>query len=166
MGKGAMCALGQTLLGYWTRVQDVLEWPLKQLDPMVAPIEFVDLMAWQRDIERLPKEPEHIYRIRVNFAYAFATGGGSEAGWEAMFEQLGYPHIDIDERLSYYPWDVVSVKVQDSDLNDVPGLMDALVRQYGRTCRRYSFDVTTIACPHISVAEFSHTHETYSASIG
>ncbi|XGB60667.1 hypothetical protein L0989_17475 [Vibrio gigantis] len=166
MGKGEIYKLGQALLGYWDRVQAVLEWPLRQLDPMVAPIEFVDLMAWQRDIERLPKEPEHIYRIRVNFAYAFATGGGSEVGWETMFDQLGYPHIEIDERLNYYPWDVVSVKVRDSDLNEVPGLMDALVRQYGRTCRRYSFDVTTVAYPHISVTEFSHTHETYSASIG
>ena len=138
----------------------------ERLSPLLPDIEFVDLMAWQRDIERLPKEPEHIYRIRVNFAYAFATGGGSEVGWETMFDQLGYPHIEIDERLNYYPWDVVSVKVRDSDLNEVPGLMDALVRQYGRTCRRYSFDVTTVAYPHVSVTEFSNTHESYSASIG
>ncbi|MFA0085338.1 hypothetical protein [Vibrio sp. 10N.261.51.F12] len=166
MGKGELYKLGNALLGYWSRIKAILEWPLQQLDPMVAPIEFVDLIAWQRDIERLPKEPEQIYRIRVNFAYSFAAGGGSEVGWEDMFAKLGYPHIKIDERLNYYPWDIVSVKVKDGDINDVPGLMDAIVRQYGRTCRRYSFDVTSTANFHVSVAEFSHTHETYSASIG
>lgn len=166
MGKGEILKLAKALLGYWDRIKAVLEWPLQQLDPMVAPIEFVDLIAWQRDIERLPEEPEHIYRIRVSFAYSFASGGGSDVGWEDMFDKLGYPHITIDERLSYYPWDVVSVKVNDGDINDVPGLMDAIVRQYGRTCRRYSFDVTMKATMHIGVAEFSHTHETYSASLG
>ncbi|MEZ9124929.1 hypothetical protein AB4098_22240 [Vibrio cyclitrophicus] len=166
MGKGEILKLANVLLGYWDAIKAVLEWPLQQLDPMVAPIEFVDLIAWQRDIERLPEEPEEIYRIRVNFAYSFAAGGGSEVGWEDMFAKLGYPHIKIDERLNYYPWDIVSVKVNDGDINDVPGLMDAIVRQYGRTCRRYSFDVTTTANFHVSVAEFSHTHETYSASIG
>lgn len=139
MGRGELAILAKALHGYWLRVKDVMELPLKQLDPMTAPITIVDLLAWQRDVKKLAKEPEHTYRVRVTYAYQFASGAGSIVGWHEMFDKLGYPHISLDERIAQADWDVISLKIRDGDLNEVPGLLDEVTRQYGRTCRRYQY---------------------------
>ncbi|KGA37977.1 hypothetical protein KU75_25810, partial [Pectobacterium odoriferum] len=43
-------------------------------------------------------------------------------------------------------------------------LMMNLVRQYGRTCRRYNFDVLNNETVAVSTGEFAHCAEYYSAS--
>ncbi|HIF9546408.1 TPA: phage tail protein [Photobacterium damselae] len=139
MGRGELAKLAKAFHAYWVRVKDTLELPLKQLDPMTAPLPLVDLLAWQRDVERLAREPEELYRIRVTYAYQFASGAGSVVGWQDMFEKLGYGHISLDERLTHVDWDVISIKIRDGDLSDIPGLLDEIIRQYGRTCRRYQY---------------------------
>ena len=125
---------------FWQRFADMLAWPAKQLDPMTAELELVHLLAWERDIEQLPKETEQTYRTRVKFALKFAKGAGSKSGWYFMFEKLGTPWITIDERVSETDWDVVSLQLLDSDLADETGLIDNITRQYGRTTRRYQYD--------------------------
>ncbi|KJG26038.1 hemolysins-related protein [Photobacterium iliopiscarium] len=153
MGRGELAKLALVFHSYWQRVKTVLELPLKQLDPMTAPIGIVDLLAWQRDVQRLATEPETIYRIRVAFAYQFASGAGSVAGWHDMFEKLGFAHITLDERLSHVDWDVISLKIRDGDLSSIPGLLDEMCRQYGRTCRRYQYttylDMPIMANPNL-----------------
>ncbi|EPE2696313.1 hypothetical protein ACSHDS_003243 [Vibrio alginolyticus] len=72
-------------------------------------------------------------------AYGFARDAGTIAGWEEMFAKLGYPHITQDERLANVDWDVISLKIKDGDLTNVPRLLDTVIRQYGRTCRRYQY---------------------------
>jgi hypothetical protein len=128
---------------FWQRVEDALAWPAKQLDPMTASLELVHLLAWERDIEQIPSETEHLYRTRVKFALRFAKGAGSKEGWLFMFEKLGTPWITIDERVSETDWDVVSLQLLDSDLAGRALLIDNICRQYGRTTRRYQY--TTIA---------------------
>ncbi|MEZ9417853.1 hemolysin, partial [Vibrio sp. 10N.286.49.E1] len=49
------------------------------------------------------------------------------------------PHITQDERLANVDWDVINLKIQDGDLTHVPKLLDTVIRQYGRTCRRYQY---------------------------
>ena len=53
----------------------------RQLDPMTAELEFVHLLAWERDIEQIPNETEQLYRTRVKYALKFAQGAGSKTGW-------------------------------------------------------------------------------------
>ncbi|RZQ00203.1 phage tail protein [Vibrio vulnificus] len=139
MGRGELAKLARALLAYWGHVQAAFEMPLKQHDPLTAPMALVNILAWQRDVERLGQEPEELFRIRVAHAYGFARDAGSVAGWEEMFAKLGYPHIAQDERLVNVDWDVVSLKIKDGDLSDVPQLLDTVIRQYGRTCRRYQY---------------------------
>ncbi|GAK14854.1 hypothetical protein JCM19053_4725 [Vibrio sp. JCM 19053] len=44
--------------------------PLQQHDPLTAPMALVNILAWQREIERLGQEPEELFRIRVAHATA------------------------------------------------------------------------------------------------
>ena len=72
--------LRQGAVIYWQRVADMLAWPAKQLDPMTAELELVNLLAWERDITQIPNETEQIYRTRVKYALQFAKGAGTKEG--------------------------------------------------------------------------------------
>ncbi|MGF1842451.1 phage tail protein [Vibrio clamense] len=139
MGRGELAKFARAMRNYWEHVKAAFEMPLQQHDPLTAPIALVNILAWQRGVEKLGQEPEELFRIRVAHAYGFSRDAGSVSGWEEMFEKLGYPHIAQDERLVNVDWDVVSLKIRDGDLTKVPKLLDTVVRQYGRTCRRYQY---------------------------
>ncbi|WP_061008759.1 phage tail protein [Vibrio sp. CUB2] len=139
MGRGELAKFARAMRNYWGHVKSAFEMPLQQHDPLTAPMALVNILAWQREIERLGQEPEKLFRIRVAHAYGFARDAGSIAGWEDMFAKLGYPHIVQDERLEDINWDVISLKIKDSDLTNIPNLLDTVIRQYGRTCRRYQY---------------------------
>ncbi|RAP71607.1 hypothetical protein ACZ87_01573, partial [Candidatus Erwinia dacicola] len=47
------------------------------------------------------------------------------------------------ERQPGIDWDVILVRVTDSQISDNTQLMIQIIRQYGRTCRRYQFEVIT-----------------------
>jgi len=139
MGRGELAKLARALRNYWGHVKAAFEMPLQQHDPLIAPMALVNILAWQRGVEKLGQEPEALFRIRVAHAYGFSRDAGSVSGWEDMFAKLGYPHIAQDERLADIDWDVISLKIQDGDLTHVPKLLDTVIRQYGRTCRRYQY---------------------------
>ncbi|MEZ8880252.1 phage tail protein [Vibrio lentus] len=139
MGRGELAKFARAIRNYWEHVKAAFEMPLQQHDPLTAPITLVNILAWQRGVEKLGQEPEDLFRIRVAHAYGFSRDAGSVSGWEEMFEKLGYPHIAQDERLVNVDWDVVSLKIRDGDLTKIPKLLDTVVRQYGRTCRRYQY---------------------------
>ncbi|HHF0565815.1 TPA: phage tail protein [Vibrio alginolyticus] len=161
MGRGELAKFARAMRNYWGHVKAAFEMPLQQHDPLTAPMALVNILAWQREIERLGQEPEDLFRIRVAHAYGFARDAGSIAGWEDMFAKLGYPHITQDERLDKVDWDVISLKIKDGDLTNVPKLIDTVIRQYGRTCRRYQY--TTYSDAHISVNSLS-VNASYSTS--
>ncbi|KJF83556.1 phage tail protein [Photobacterium angustum] len=165
MGRGELAKLALALHGYWLRVQEVMQLPLAHLDPMTAPIEFVDLIAWQRDIQRLAKEPEDIYRIRVKYAFEFARNGGDVDGFRKVFEKLGLSWINLFERQDIENWDVITIETSDSDLSQKTWLMEQLIRQYGRTCRRYRFQVTFPIHGFLSGGAFGCSTEIYNATL-
>ena len=138
-GRGELAKFARAMRNYWEHVKAAFEMPLQQHDPLTAPMALVNILAWQRGVEKLGQEPEELFRIRVAHAYGFARDAGSVSGWEDMFEKLGYPHIAQDERLVNVDWDVISLKIRDGDLSDIPELLDTVIRQYGRTCRRYQY---------------------------
>jgi hypothetical protein len=139
MGRGELAKFARAMRNYWEHVKAAFEMPLQQHDPLTAPIALVNILAWQRGVEKLGQEPEDLFRIRVAHAYGFSLDAGSVSGWEEMFEKIGYPHIAQDERLANIDWDVISLKIRDGDLTNVPKLLDTVIRQYGRTCRRYQY---------------------------
>lgn len=131
--------IGYASVIFWQRIQKKLMWVTAQLDPMTAEIEIVHLLAWERDIEQIPKETEQLYRTRVKYALKFAKGAGSKEGWHYMFKKLGVPSINIEERMPMLDWDIVRLNVLDADLSRSPELIKNIINQYGRTCRRYEF---------------------------
>lgn len=128
---------------FWQRFVDMLQFPARQMDPMTAELEFVHLLAWERDIAQIPSETELMYRTRVKYALPFAKGAGSTSGWLDMFKKLGMPWLAINERSSETDWDVVDLMLLDSEFGNQQNLVDYICRQYGRTTRRYQY--TTIA---------------------
>jgi len=164
MGRGELAKFARALQSYWGHVEAALKMPLEQHDPLTAPLGIVDMLAWQRDVKRLGQEPEDVYRIRVAHAYTFAREGGSKSGWEDMFDKLGYPHIAQDERLKEVDWDVISLQIRDGDLTEIPELLDTVIRQYGRTCRRYQYttyiEMPIAAKPQAIEASYETTHIT------
>jgi hypothetical protein len=128
---------------FWQAIETGIAWPLTQFDPLTCSEGILALLAWQRDIERFKDEPLTIYRKRVAFAYANAEDAGSKAGFIRIFDRLGIGYLEIDERVDPVDWDVVLLRLSDSQLAENTELLMRIIEKYGRTCRRYQLEVIT-----------------------
>jgi hypothetical protein len=146
-------------------VTEWLRWPLQQMDAQTCHLTVLDLLAWQRDITRFKDEPESLYRLRVKFAFVNAVDAGSTAGLKRILQRLGVGHIEIDERMPDRDWDVVLLRLSDSQLSENPELLRVLVQQYGRTCRRYDFVSITPVSLRIGAVHFNDDQQTLVASL-
>ncbi|WP_296592629.1 phage tail protein [Methylophaga sp.] len=142
---------------WWNRAEGWMRWPLGQLDPLTCTKGILDLLAWQRDIERFPGEPMDLYRKRVKFALINAQDAGSKAGFIRIFERLGIGYLEIEERVDPVEWDVVLLNLSDSQLAENTDLLLYIVEKYGRTCRRYQLTVITPIISTISCRATGHT---------
>ncbi|MHB0766479.1 phage tail protein [Stutzerimonas sp. NM35] len=135
---------------WWAKVEGWLRWPLLQMDPDTCHLTILDLLAWQRDITRFKDEPETLYRLRVKHAFVNAVDAGTVAGMKRILQRLGVGYVEIEERLPDRDWDVVLLRLTDSQMdNNNSELMRVLIQQYGRTCRRY--DIVTITALPVGV---------------
>jgi len=150
---------------WWARVTEWLHWPLLQMDAETCHLTVLDLLAWQRDITRFKDEPERLYRLRVKFAFINAVDAGSTAGLKRILRRLGVGYVEIDERLAGRDWDVVLLRLSDSQLSENPELLRVLIQQYGRTCRRYDFISITPVTLRIGAAQFNDDQQTLVATL-
>lgn len=150
---------------WWNKVEGWLQWPLLQMDAETCHLTVLDLLAWQRDISRFKDEPESLYRLRVKFAFINAVDAGSTAGLKRILQRLGVGYVEIDERLPDRDWDVVLLRLSDSQLSQNPELMRVLIQQYGRTCRRYDFVTITPVSLRIVAVDFNDDQQTLIASL-
>ncbi|PYC24986.1 phage tail protein [Pseudomonas mosselii] len=150
---------------WWARVTEWLRWPLLQMDAETCHLTVLDLLAWQRDITRFKDEPERLYRLRVKFAFINAVDAGSTAGLKRILRRLGVGYVEIDERLAGRDWDVVLLRLSDSQLSENPELLRVLIQQYGRTCRRYDFISITPVTLRIGAAQFNDDQQTLVATL-
>lgn len=150
---------------WWARVTEWLRWPLLQMDAETCHLTVLDLLAWQRDITRFKDEPERLYRLRVKFAFINAVDAGSTAGLKRILRRLGVGYVEIDERLAGRDWDVVLLRLSDSQLSENPELLRVLIQQYGRTCRRYDFVSITPVTLRIAAAQFNDDQQTLVATL-
>jgi len=148
---------------WWTRVQSWMNWPLLQLDAETCHLTVLDLLAWQRDIQRFQGEPESLYRKRVKYAFINAVDAGSTSGTVRIFQRLGVGYVEIEERFDNENWDVVRLYLTDSQLSANPVLLRVLMQQYGRTCRRYEFATITPVTLGMRVAHFHDDQQTLCA---
>lgn len=150
---------------WWEKVEGWLQWPLLQMDAETCHLTVLDLLAWQRDINRFKDEPESLYRLRVKFAFINAVDAGSTAGLKRILHRLGVGYVEIEERLEGRDWDVVLLRLSDSQLSENPELLRVLIQQYGRTCRRYDFVTITPVTLRIVAADFNDDQQTLVASL-
>ena len=148
---------------WWETVENWMRWPLLQMDAETCHLAVLDLLAWQRDITRFRGEPESLYRLRVKFAFINAVDAGSVAGFQRIFQRLGIGTVRISERQPDRDWDIVQLHLSDQQLSDFPQLLDLVVNQYGRTCRRYELVGSTVLQLVIGVHEVNSDQMTITA---
>lgn len=165
MNKGEVKKLAAIFAKFWQQVYDWLSWPLSQIDPLTCSETLLNLLAYQRDITRFNGEPLALFRLRVKYAFINAQDSGSIAGFAAIFERLGIGKIEQLERQANYDWDVIIIRVTDNQIAQNNTLMMALIRQYGRTCRRYIFEVVNDSILTISGGWFGADFQYYSAYV-
>lgn len=142
---------------WWERVEEWAGWPLSQLDAMTCTVAMLNLLAWQRDVDRFADEPLSLYRLRVKYALINAQDSGSKAGFIAIFQRLGIGYVEIEERTDAINWDVILLKLSDSQLSENTDLLMNIIHKYGRTCRRYQLDVITPIGLTVDAREVGHT---------
>lgn len=143
MNKGEPLTLAHASKVWWERVYSWLTFPLAQIDVDTCDEQLLTLLAYQRDIDRFPCESLALFRLRVKYAFVNAKDAGSKAGFARIFERLEIGQIQQLERQLWLDWDVILLRINDEQLSRNNALMMNLIRQYGRTCRRYFFDVLT-----------------------
>lgn len=141
MNKGEPLTLAHASKIWWERVCGWLTFPLAQIDVDTCDEQLLSLLAYQRDINRFPGESLALFRLRVKHAFVNALDAGSLAGFARIFERLEIGQVQQLERQLWLDWDVILLRINDEQLSRDNVLMMNLVRQYGRTCRRYFFDV-------------------------
>lgn len=148
---------------WWELVESWLMWPLSQFDAETCTRPVLDLLAWQRDIERGKDEPMRQYRLRVKYACVNAQDAGSSAGFVRIFERLELGAVIVKERNAGMDWDIVLLEMNDSQIAQNGPLLDFIIRQYGRTCRRYQFQVITPMHHSSFLTDFNNDWRTYIA---
>lgn len=133
-----------------------LLFPLRQMDALTCSENTLELMAWDRDIKRFEGEPLSLFRKRVKYAAVNAKDAGSVAGFKRIFERLGIGIITFREREDAVQWDVCTIELTDGDISNNTKLVQTLIEQYGRTCRRYRFQVIYQTNLRVASGEFSH----------
>jgi len=142
---------------WWQRVEDWMRWPLGQLDPLTCTVGILNLLAWQRDIQRFKTEPESLYRLRVKYALINSQDAGSKAGFIRIFARLGIGYLEIDERVDPVDWDVILLRLSNSQLAENTDLLMHIIEKYGRTCRRYQLQIITPITTIVNVKTTGNT---------
>jgi Phage tail protein (Tail_P2_I). len=151
---GQLARIGKAADLWFDKITDYLSWLNRQIDADTAPLELLDLLAWQRDIDRLPGEDEDLYRRRVKYALVNAKDAGSKRGFERIWNRLGLGEIRQTERFDSENWDVIRLQIDEYVFGKYVGLFDTLLEQYGRTCRRYVFESQAVTPAEIRAAGF------------
>ncbi|PVZ87902.1 hypothetical protein C9426_09895 [Serratia sp. S1B] len=164
MNKGEPVKLGRACQALWQKVHAWLKFPLEQTDPLTCIVPLLNVLAYQRDVTRFPGEPLILFRRRVHFAFINAKDSGSIAGFIAIFERLGVGYVELLERQPGIDWDVIIVRVTDNQLSENRDLLMNIIRQYGRTCRRYQYEIITTTNMYIRAGHVGCEYICYNAS--
>ncbi|EJD6581552.1 hypothetical protein M0L63_RS02435 [Providencia rettgeri] len=165
MNLGELATLLRAAKRFWEIVYSWLTWPLAQLDPDTCTEPLLNLLAYQRDIHRFNNEPLDLYRKRVKYAFINAKDAGSVAGFKAIFQRLGVGYVMVNERQPEVDWDVIILTLTDNQIARNSELLINIIRQYGRTCRRYQYEVVTPSAIKLQIGSLLSEHICYHATL-
>ncbi|HDZ9210377.1 phage tail protein [Aeromonas dhakensis] len=157
--------LAKGIMALWRRMRGWLLQPLAQQDPLTCSEAMLTLLAWERDITRFKGEPLAMFRKRVKFAFINAQDSGEVAGFKRIFERLGIGWCELYERQDGTPWDVITIEVADSAMAKNQQLMETMIQHYGRTCRRYRFQVLYPAMGYLHAGRIDMGHQVFAATL-
>ncbi|MEO9655900.1 phage tail protein [Marinomonas sp.] len=142
---------------WWDKTEAWLKTPLNQMDARTCAVALLKYHAYQKDVTRLENEPDDLFRKRVAFAEQNAMDAGSKEGFIAIFERLGIGYLEVLEREDSENWDVITLRLSDSQISENIDLLGYIIQQYGRTCRRYELTVLTPIDMTVGVFEVGHS---------
>ena len=157
--------LAKGIMAFWRRMRGWLLQPLAQQDPLTCSEAMLALLAWERDITRFKGEPLALFRKRVKYAFINAQDSGEVAGFKRIFERLGIGWCELHERQDSNQWDVITIEVADSAMAKNQQLMETLIQHYGRTCRRYRFQVLYPAMEYLHSGRIDMGHQVFAAAL-
>ncbi len=157
--------LAKGVMNFWARIRGWLLYPLAQLDPLTCNESLLAVLAWDRDITRFKDEPTDLFRKRVRYAFVNARDAGEKAGFIRIFNRLGVGLVEIDERVPGRDWDIITIRLSDSQLSDNYDLLEELIQQYGRTCRRYEYQVISTTPLTLTVSTLDWDHACHVAEL-
>lgn len=163
MGGEECSKLSRAAHGWFSRLGEWAALPARQLDPLTCTPTVLDLLAWQRNVTTYKGEPERLYRLRVAHAYANARDAGSVAGWGRIFQRLELGGVALEERVAGQDWDIIGVVVDDTAFPDQQNVLEIIVQEYGRTCRRYRFISRIPQAVRVAACAFDDDHATVCA---
>lgn len=161
LDKGEVRKIADLFAKWWDYTLRAVKFPFNLLDEEHCSERILNLIAYQRDVERFDGEPLELFRKRVKYAFLNAKDAGSNAGFIRIFERLGIGYVEIEERFDVENWDVIKIRVSDSQLAKKTELLNLIIRKYGRTCRRYTFEVITKEAIAIFHGEFDHDYQSF-----
>lgn len=161
MDKGELRKIADLFEKWWQHGQLYLRYPLDTQDEDKCSERVLNLLAYQRDITRFEDEPLDLFRKRVKYAFINAREAGSKKGFVNIFERLGIGYVEIEERFDSVNWDVIKIRLTDSQIAKNHNLLMQIIRQYGRTCRRYQFEIINNQQVTIVHGEFNNDYQCY-----
>lgn len=145
-------------LGVWA------ELPLSQSAPLSCTERVLVLLAWQRGIGRVAGETDRSYRLRVAHAYANGRDAGQTEGWKRIFQRLELGTPELEERVPGQDWDIIGVILPDKIFGRNQPVIERIVEDYGRTCRRYRFVSRSPVPIHVRCVPFDDCQTTLVAT--
>lgn len=142
---------------WWDKTEEWLKTPLNQMDARTCAAALLKYHAYQKDVTRLANEPDDLFRKRVAYAEQNAMDAGSKAGFISIFERLDVGYLEMLERENEEDWDVITLRLSDSQVAQNIELLGYIIQQYGRTCRRYELTVLTPFSVFVDAVEVGHS---------
>ncbi|NIB44768.1 phage tail protein [Pseudomaricurvus alkylphenolicus] len=150
---------------WWEQLAIWAQWATTHRDIDTCDAKVLELIGWERRVDRLPSEDEALYRLRVKHALDNYKDAGTKEGLKLIFGRLGFEGIEVWDRVPNRDWDVVQVAVSDEQLATQPDLLAELARNYGRTCRRFEFSVSDKMTIDVVCADFNGDDHNVLASL-
>lgn len=159
LNKGEIAKIAHLFEQWWQWAMIFVQFPFQTQDEERCNEAILNLIAYQRDVIRFDGEPLELFRKRVKYAYLNAKDAGSTAGFQRIFQRLGIGYVEQEERFDPINWDVIKLRVSDNQISRNPELLNLIIRQYGRTCRRYTFEVIINQPITLKCGEFNNEYQ-------
>jgi len=127
--------LARAARAFFQRWEDWVNEAKALVDFAAAPADALDLHGWGLLLERLPDEPDALWRERVRHAVENHQLGGVRKGLDAALTFYGVTGAAVIERDPLFGDDTIRIEM-DANAFD-PLILEKVIRERGRACRRY-----------------------------